>query len=63
VIGLGLSIAGGRALRGLLFGAQDANPATYVVALGGLLAVAMAATLLPAARATRVDPLVVLRHE
>jgi predicted permease len=63
VIGLGLSIAGGRSLRGLLFGAQDANPVTYVVALGGLLAVAIAASLLPAARATRVDPLVVLRHE
>jgi putative ABC transport system permease protein len=63
VIGLGLSIAGGRSLRGLLFGAQDANPVTYLIALGALLSVAMAASLLPAARAARVDPLVVLRHE
>ena len=63
IVGLALSIGFGQALRGLLFGMAHTSPATYAIAVGGLLAVAIAATLLPAARATRVDPLVVLRHE
>jgi ABC-type lipoprotein release transport system permease subunit len=39
------------------------NPATYALAAGGLLAVAIASSLVPAARAMRLDPLAVLRHE
>jgi ABC-type antimicrobial peptide transport system permease subunit len=62
-IGLTLSIVGGRLLRGLLFGVAPTDPASFVAAVAGLLVVATAASLLPAARAVRVDPLVVLRHE
>jgi putative ABC transport system permease protein len=61
--GLALALASTRALRGLLYEVQPLDP----VSLGGatvvLVAVALAATWLPARRATRVDPVEVLRAE
>jgi putative ABC transport system permease protein len=62
-VGLGLSITSGWLMRGLLFGLAHTSPVTYGAAVGGLLGVGVVASLLPAARAVRVDPLVVLRHE
>jgi putative ABC transport system permease protein len=62
-VGIALSVGFGFALRSLLFGIVPTAPGTYAVAAAGLLAVAMAASLLPAARAMRLDPLAVLRHE
>ena len=49
MIGTGLSIGFGFALSGLLFGIVPTAPQTYLLAAAGLLAVAMAASLLPAA--------------
>ncbi|HEX2465831.1 MAG TPA: FtsX-like permease family protein, partial [Thermoanaerobaculia bacterium] len=62
-MGTALSVGFSFALQSLMFGIVPTAPRTYLLAAGGLLAVAMAASLLPAARATRLDPLVVLRHE
>jgi ABC-type antimicrobial peptide transport system permease subunit len=66
-IGLAAGVAGaivaGRLVRGMLFDVQPHDVPTYVgvVALLGLLS--LCATYVPARRATRVDPVAVLRQE
>jgi len=42
---------------------EPRNPATFVVETGVLLAVGLLATLVPAIRATRMDPVEALREE
>jgi hypothetical protein len=61
--GLGLlgAIATSHLLRSLLFGVQPLDPASLLGAAGLLVATAALACYLPARRATRLDPLVVLR--
>jgi hypothetical protein len=63
VIGTLLGVAAGRAMSRLLFGIQAFDPATFGGAVGLLLAVALAASFVPARRASRVDPMVALRSE
>ncbi|MDP6605206.1 MAG: ABC transporter permease [Dehalococcoidia bacterium] len=52
-----------RLLQGLLFGVAPNDPATFAAVAALLLAIGVAASYLPARRATRVDPLVALRDE
>ena len=52
-----------RFLTGLLFEVKPRDPLTYVVVTGLLAVVAIVACLIPARRATKVDPLVALRYE
>jgi predicted permease len=61
-IGIGMSLLVTRYLRGLLFGVQPFDLATFAVVaiLFGLIV--FVACLLPARRAGRVDPMVTLRH-
>ena len=65
--GLALGLTGaivlGRYLKTLLFEIKPADPVTLAGVSTLLLAVALAAALIPAVRATRVDPMVVLRYE
>jgi putative ABC transport system permease protein len=63
VAGLGLAVAFARVLSGMLYGvsATDATTLSAVVFL--VLLVAAAASLVPAIRASRVDPMQVLREE
>lgn len=67
VLGIGLGIVGAfffsRVLRGLLYGVTGTDPRIYGVVGLGLALMALLATYLPARRASRVDPLVVLRNE
>ena len=63
VLGAAGALALGRVMSGLLYGISPADPATLLAVAGGLGAVAMLATYLPARRATRVDPNVALRAE
>ncbi|MGH9789900.1 MAG: hypothetical protein ACRD5W_01705, partial [Candidatus Acidiferrales bacterium] len=52
-----------RLIKGLLFGVEPADPASFAIAIAILLSAAALACWIPARRATRVDPMVVLRHE
>ena len=63
VLGAGMSILASRWIRGLLFGVQPFDPATLgaVAVLFGL--VALAACIVPARRAARVDPLTAIRND
>ncbi|HSB62137.1 MAG TPA: ABC transporter permease, partial [Vicinamibacteria bacterium] len=63
VLGLAAALAGARLLRSLLFGVPPTDPATLAAVCLLLGAVAAAASLLPARRATMVDPAVTLRAE
>jgi putative ABC transport system permease protein len=49
-------------IRSLLFQIAPTDLLTYVVALSGISAVALGAALVPATRAARIDPLIVLRR-
>jgi predicted permease len=60
-LGAAGAIAAGRVLRGLLFGVQPLDPLALVGAALLLAVVAALACYLPAWRATKLDPLVVLR--
>jgi putative ABC transport system permease protein len=60
-IGAAGAMAGGRVLRGLLFETQTTDPPTYGIVVAGVLALAAAASIVPAIRAMRVDPLAALR--
>ena len=62
-IGLAGSLALTRVLQGQLFGISAYDPLTFAGIAALLTAVATIACLLPALRATRVDPLVALRAE
>jgi predicted permease len=64
-VGLGLVLAffTTRLLRNLLHGVTPADPITFAAVSGGLIAVAAAASAVPAWRASRVDPVVALKSE
>jgi ABC-type antimicrobial peptide transport system permease subunit len=63
VSGLALALASGRYLRGMLVGVTPADPALLAITVTTLLAAALLATVLPAWRASHVDPLSALRND
>ena len=63
VLGLAGALAAGRLLERMLFGIGAADPATLAAVLAALPALTITACALPARRAARVDPLIVLRAE
>jgi predicted permease len=63
VVGFGAALAATRALSTLLYGISARDPVTFGLAGAALLAVATAATWLPARTATRIDPIHALRGD
>ncbi len=62
-IGIAGAIVGGRLLAGMLFGVTPGDVGTFLVVAGTLLAVVIVASVVPARRATDVDPLTSMRAE
>jgi len=69
LVGLGLLIGGpvalllARLLRGVLYSVQAGDPVTFLGTVLVLASVALLASWLPARRAARLDPMVVLRSD
>jgi putative ABC transport system permease protein len=61
--GLAVALAATRLLSGLLFGVGFLDPVTFVTTTALLVSVGLAATVIPAIRASRVDPAISLRVE
>ena len=63
VIGIPTALFLTRLVKSFLYGISSQDPMAVVMATLMLVAVAALASFLPARRATKVDPMVALRHE
>jgi ABC-type antimicrobial peptide transport system permease subunit len=66
-LGLGIALAiaavAGNGIQNTLFGVSARDPVTYGLVFAIVTIVSLVATMVPARRATRVDPMIALRAE
>ena len=63
IVGVGSALVLARLMTTMIYQVQPADPLTYVGVTALVCAVAALSALLPARRATRVDPIIALRYE
>jgi predicted permease len=67
MVGIAIGLAGAfyaaRLLKNLVYGISVYDPLTYTIVVASMLLVALAASLIPARRATRIEPTSALRYE
>jgi predicted permease len=63
IVGIAAAVALTRLLNGMLVGVAPTDPRTYLLSLLVLAAIALAAIVIPARRATRLDPMIALQSE
>jgi predicted permease len=67
LVGVAIGVAGalamGRVLSGLMYEVKPTDPVTFLVVTALLALIALLASIIPAYRATKVDPMVALRYE
>ncbi len=62
-LGLPLTLVSASLLRSLLYGISPRDPATIALAIAGIAAISLAATLIPGGRAASIEPLQALHYE
>ena len=62
-IGVPAALGASRLVESFLFGVKSSDPAVLIVAVLALLGAALTAGYMPAWRASRIDPLMAIRHE
>jgi putative ABC transport system permease protein len=63
VVGLGLALSARRITGQLVAGVSARDPVTFLGALAVFVLIVVVASVVPARRASRVDPVQALRHE
>ncbi len=63
LVGVPLALAGSSYVRSLLYGIEPTDPVALAIGVAALIVCGLAAGLIPARRASRIDPMIAVRHE
>jgi putative ABC transport system permease protein len=61
--GVAIAAGGGSLLRAMLFDTRTTDPLTFIAVIAGVLTLSVCASIVPAFRAMRVDPIIAVRNE
>jgi ABC-type antimicrobial peptide transport system permease subunit len=62
-VGAAVAMASSKILASFVYGVRPTDPATFLAVAAGLIAVSLVAMVVPARRASRIDPIIALRQE